>query len=133
MHTKSAFKKLLKIDKIVIEDMYFEYIKNSEDLVVRVRPVKRELYRCPMCAKVCIKYDRASKIKRWWSLDFGSTCVYLEAYAPRVKCREHGVITAHVPWAGHGSEFTKDFETAVTWLSYLADTSCHGTGCFRVF
>ena len=120
MHTKSAFKKLLKIDKIVIEDMYFEYIKNSEDLVVRVRPVKRELSRCPTCAKVCIKYDRASKIKRWRSLDFGSTQVYLEAYAPRVKCREHGIVTARVPWARHGSEFTKDFETAVTWLTLHA-------------
>jgi transposase len=53
-------------------------------------------------------------------LDFGSERVYIEAAAPRVKCREHGVVVAKVPWARHGSDYTCDFETAVTWLTLHA-------------
>lgn len=29
--------------------------------------------------------------------------VYLEADSPRVRCCEHGVVAAQVPWARHGS------------------------------
>jgi len=46
--------------------------------------------------------------------------VYIEAVAPRVKCREHGVVVAKVPWARHDSSYTYDFETAVTWLTLHA-------------
>ncbi|HEY5842745.1 MAG TPA: hypothetical protein VIU87_15030 [Mycobacterium sp.] len=29
----------------------------------------------------------------------GTSKAYLQAAAPRVECREHGVVVAHVPWA----------------------------------
>jgi len=46
--------------------------------------------------------------------------VYIEATAPRVQCPEHGVVVAKVPWARHDSDYTYDFETAVTWLALHA-------------
>jgi len=43
--------------------------------------------------------------------------VFLEAPAPRVACRTHGVLVARVPWARHGSRFTAAFEEQTAWLS----------------
>jgi transposase len=37
-----------------------------------------------------------------------------------VKCPEHGVKVSKVPWARHDSDYTYDFETAVTWLTLHA-------------
>jgi len=42
---------------------------------------------------------------------------YVEGEAPRVKCREHGVVVAAVPWARHGSGFTRAFEDQAAWLA----------------
>jgi transposase len=50
-------------------------------------------------------------------LDLGVVMVVLEADAPRVACREHGVTVAAVPWARHGSGFTRDFEDQAAWLA----------------
>jgi transposase len=69
---------------------------------------------------MCTGYDSTNKIRRWRSLDFGSMRVYIEAFAPRIKCDEHGVLVAKVPWARHDSDYTYDFETAVTWLTLHA-------------
>jgi len=120
MHTKTAFKKLLRVEKIVIENVYFEDVNNEEIFVVKVRPEKREINRCPHCGKCCPGYNDSKKIRRWRSLDFGSTKVYIEANSPRIKCSEHGVIVARVPWARHNSDYTYDFETAVTWFTLHA-------------
>ena len=42
---------------------------------------------------------------------------YIEADAPRVRCRRHGVVVCAVPWARHGSRFTRAFEQQVAWLA----------------
>lgn len=132
MRISSALKKLLKIDKIAIENVYFETIANDEEIfVIRVRPIKRETNRCPHCGKRCMGYDNTNKLKRWRSLDLGSMRVYIEACSPRVTCREHGVITARVPWAAHKSDFTYDFDTAVTW-STLHATSTAVSEYYRI-
>jgi transposase len=34
-----------------------------------------------------------------------------------VKCREHGIVVAAVPWARHESRFTREFEEQVAWLA----------------
>lgn len=116
MHTKSLIKRLLRIERIVIENVYFEADEKEEILVVKVRPLVRDRLRCPHCGKRCQGYDSSKKLRRWRSLDLGSTRVYIEAPAPRVTCPEHGVVVAKVPWARHSSGYTYDFETAVTWL-----------------
>jgi transposase len=41
---------------------------------------------------------------------------FLEADSPRVRCREHGVVVAHVPWAAHGAGHTHSFDQQVAWL-----------------
>jgi len=42
---------------------------------------------------------------------------HVEAEAPRVQCKRHGVIVAAVPWARHGSWFTRPFEDQCAWLA----------------
>ena len=120
MHTKSLIKHLLRIDRIVVEDVRFEETEEEEFLIVRARPFKRDTFRCPHCGKQCKGYDSYRKIRKWRSLDLGSTRVYIESYAPRVNCKEHGVLVARVPWARHNTGYTYDFETAVTWLTLHA-------------
>jgi transposase len=42
---------------------------------------------------------------------------YLEADSPRVQCRSHGVVVAHVPWAEHAAGHTHTFDQQVAWLA----------------
>ena len=53
----------------------------------------------------------------WRTLDVGATFAFLEADAPRVRCREHGVVVRAVPWARHKSRFTRVFEDQAAWLA----------------
>jgi transposase len=41
----------------------------------------------------------------------------VEADAPRVSCRRHGVVVCAVPWARHQARFTTAFEDQVAWLA----------------
>src|SRR4051812_38259473 len=43
--------------------------------------------------------------------------VSLEAHAPRVRCRQHGIAVAAVPWARHGAGHTREFDEQVAWLA----------------
>ena len=86
-------------------------------VVVAVRPKARERDRCPHCRRRCPGYDWGQGRRRWRALDLGTTFAYLEAWAPRVSCREHGVVVAAVPWARHDSSFTRAFEDQVAWLA----------------
>jgi transposase len=117
MHTKTLIKRLLRIDKIAIENIEFESANDEDLLIVRARPMSRDTNRCPKCSKRCNGYDSSNKVRRWRSLDFGSHRVYIEALAPRIECLEHGVLVAQFPWARHDSDYTYDFEAAVTWLT----------------
>src|SRR5450759_4442730 len=49
-------------------------------------------------------------------LDFGQVRAFLEADSPRVRCAEHGVIAAQVPWARHGAGHTYAFDDTAAWL-----------------
>jgi transposase len=117
MHTTSLVKRLLRINKIAVEDVGFETVNDEDTLVIRARPMSRDMNRCPKCGKRCKGHDSSGKVRRWRSLDFGSHRVYIEAFAPRIECPVHGVLVAKVPWARHDSDYTYDFETAATWLT----------------
>lgn len=117
MHTKTLIKRLLHIEKIAIEDVRFETTGEEDVMRIAARPLSRDRQRCPKCGKRCKGYDSSTKVRCWRSLDFGNYRVYIEAFAPRIECPEHGVLVAKVPWARHDSDFTYDFETAVTWLT----------------
>lgn len=117
---KSLLKKLLDIALLVVESAYFD---GSGNLVVAVRPHKSRQRRCPHCGRKCAGYDSRGNRRRWRSLDFGSTMVYLEYDIVRVECPEHGVHAESVPWAHHASRFTYAFEQQVAWLCVHANRS----------
>jgi transposase len=96
-----------------VEDVWLD----EEQLVVAVRPIARERDRCPRCRRLCPGYDLGEGRRRWRALDCGTTLVFLEAHAPRIRCKRHGVLVAAVPWARHGSGFTHQFEEQVAWLA----------------
>ena len=123
MHTKLLIKHLLGVGRISIKEVHFETARDEEIFVIHARPFSRDTNRCPICGKKCQGYDSSNRVRRWRSLDFGSKRVYIEATAPRVKCCEHGVVVAKIPWARHDSDYTYDFETAVTWLTLHATIS----------
>jgi transposase len=56
-------------------------------------------------------------------LDLGTTKVFLEANAPRVRCDDHGVTVAAVPWARHAAGHTRDFDDLAAWLAVRTSKS----------
>jgi transposase len=115
----SVWKVLLGVEQhVVVEAVELEVGDDGEAVVVAsVRPARRRASRCGQCLGRCAGYDRGEGRRRWRGLDLGTTRVFLEAEAPRVRCREHGVIVAAVPWARHDSLFTAAFEDQVVWLA----------------
>lgn len=95
--------------------------KTSEVLVLSVRPKASQAGRCSRCRTRCPGYDAGGRdgdgIRRWRTLDVGTTKAYLQAPAPRVFCAEHGVVVAHVPWARPGAKHTWAFEDTCAWLA----------------
>ena len=62
-------------------------------------------------------YDHGEGRRRWRALDLGTTKVFVEAAAPRIRCRAHGVTVAAVPWARHDAGHTRDFDDMAAWLA----------------
>jgi transposase len=89
----------------------------EEVLVFTVRPTAAAAGRCSRCRARCPGYDAGNGVRRWRTLDVGSTKAYLQASAPRVSCREHGVVVAHVPWARPGAKCSYVFEDTCAWLA----------------
>jgi transposase len=108
------WKTLLGLHRVVIEEVEFG---QDGELVVAVRPRAGERDRCPHCRRRCPGYDQGEGRRRWRALDLGTSFCFLEAWAPRVRCRRHGVIVAAVPWARHDASFTRSFEDQVAWLA----------------
>jgi transposase len=87
------------------------------EVIVSVRPGWRERDRCGVCRRRSPGYDLGEGRRRWRTLDLGTTFAFVEADAPRVTCRRHGVVVVAVPWARHDSRFTRAFEDQVCWLA----------------
>lgn len=113
---------------MVIEDVTIETEttgrkrpKTSEVLVLSVRAKASQAGRCSRCRKRCPGYDAGGRdgdgIRRWRTLDVGTTKAYLQAAVPRVQCAEDGVVVAHVPWARPGAKHTWAFEDTCAWLA----------------
>lgn len=109
----------LGVESGVIEDVREE--GDSELFVVRVRPRREHRRRCPLCLVRCPGYDAGDGVRRWRTHDVGMMRAVIEAAAPRVKCATHGVLVSHVPWARHGSGFTRSFEDTIAWLAVRTD------------
>jgi transposase len=116
VHISSLVKKLLNVKDILVEDVKFESKKGEEILVVVANLPKRKRHKCGICGRKSKGYDSGGDLRRWRSLDFGSMRVYIEAPAPRVSCKDCGIVVAAVPWARHKSRFTYGFEDTTAWL-----------------
>ena len=86
-------------------------------VVVQVRPKAYAANRCGRCALRCPGHDRGPGVRRWRAPDLGPLRVFLEAAVPRVRCPQHRVVLARVPWARHGARHTRDFEDLTAWLA----------------
>ena len=117
MRPTRVWKKLLGLSRVVVEDVRFEEGEGRAAVVVSLRPKARERDRCPHCRRRCAGYDWGEGRRRWRALDLGTTFCFLEAEAPRVECKRHGVVVCAVPWARHDSKFTRAFEDQVCWLA----------------
>jgi transposase len=106
--------RLLGLARAVVEDVW---MTADGAVVVAARPRARERDRCPHCRRRCPGYDLGEGRRRWRALDLGTTYAYVEADAPRVECKRHGVVVAAVPWARHDSWFTSAFEDQTAWLA----------------
>ena len=115
MRDASLWGALLGVEKTVIEGL--EYDEDAELLVAYVRPASRARSRCGVCGRPCPGYDAGEGRRTWRALDLGTIRTVLEADAPRVRCREHGVVVAAVPWARHDAGHTYAFDETVAWLA----------------
>ena len=105
------------LQRAVIEDVR---MGSEGEVIVSARPGWRERDRCGVCRRRSPGFDLGEGRRRWRALDLGTTFAFVEAEAPRVRCRRHGVVVCAVPWARHGSRFTRAFEDQVSWLAVNA-------------
>ena len=75
------------------------------------------LLTCPRCGRR--RRGRESrKVRRWRHFSIWGNEVYLEGEIRRLRCKKcEAVVTEAVPWARHGSDFTRPFEDAVALLA----------------
>ena len=121
MRAKELVQAIIGSKGFVLEDITVSAEMN--EIKLSVHPTKREKGRCGICHRRAPLYDKGRGMRRWRCLDEGAQRVYVEAESPRICCRKHGVVTAAVPWARHGSRFTKSFEETTAWLSTHASRS----------
>ena len=106
--------RLLGLGRAVVEDVW---IGEAGEVVVAARPSWRERDRCGVCRRRSPGFDLGEGRRRWRALDLGTTMAVIEADAPRVTCRRHGIVVCAVPWARHKSRFTRAFEDQTAWLA----------------
>lgn len=113
MRSVRVWARLLGVEGVVVEGVALE----AEAVIVSVRPGLGWRQRCGICHRRSPRFDAGEGRRRWRALDLGSTMTFLEADAPRVQCREHGVVVIAVPWARHGARSTRAFDDQTAWLA----------------
>lgn len=121
MRNARLWRGLLGVEQTVVEGVEFD--GDERVVVAHVRVSKGARRRCGRCGVRSPWFDRGEG-RRWWrGLDLGTVRVVLEADAPRVECRVHGVVVAQVPWARHGAGHTRAFDDQVAWLAVVCSKS----------
>jgi transposase len=121
VRNRSVWERACGLTETVVEGVDFD--DASSAVVVSVRPAAKQRGRCGRCRRRSPRYDRGEGRRRWRALDLGTTKVFLEAAAPRVRCRAHGVTVAAVPWARHDAGHTRDFDDVAAWLAVRTSKS----------
>ena len=104
----------------VVEDVS---VDGDGAVVLHARPLARRASRCGRCGRRASGYDQGRGRRRWRSLDLGAVRCFIEADAPRVACRRHGVVTVAAPWARPGASHTRGFEDVAAWLATQTSTT----------
>lgn len=124
MRNNRVWQRSFGLAHTVVEDVGFD--DEAEAVIVSVRPRAKARNRCGRCGRRSPRYDRGEGRRRWRALDLGTTRVFVEADAPRVRCRDHGPTVAGVPWARHGAGHTRDFDDYAAWLAVHVSKSAVG-------
>ena len=104
MRVTTVFNGLLALQGAFVRGVAFD----PTGIVVDVAR-RHHRHRCPRCTfPTRARYDRTAR--EWRHLSLGKWRVVIRAALCRLACPEHGVVTEAVPWAEHGSRFTRDFE-----------------------
>ncbi|WP_327241578.1 ISL3 family transposase [Streptomyces sp. NBC_01320] len=109
------WKRTLTAEHTVVEGVRID--ENEQCVVVSVRPDTRRRQRCGRCRRPAPWFDAGRGRRRWRDLDHGVMRVFLEADAPRVDCRRHGVTVTAVPWARHAAGHTYAFDQQAAWMA----------------
>ena len=88
---------------------------NPFELHLEIGAERGAKYPCPTCGAMCAAHDFEEMT--WRHLNFFQHHCYISARVPRVKCKEHGIHRATVPWSRPGSGFTLLFEQVVMSLA----------------
>lgn len=115
MRETRVWRDLLGLENTVLEAV--EVDDDTNVIVVHARPSASRRGRCGICQRRSPGYDAGDGRRRWRALDLGTMKAFVEADAPRVRCRRHGVTVASVPWARHDAGHTRDFDDQVAWLA----------------
>lgn len=122
MRQTRVWARLLDVQGTIVEGVSVEEDEEGEmaAVVVAVHLRRGDQGRCGRCRRRCPGYDRGEGRRRWRHrrhLDLGTVQSFIEAEAPRVRCPEHGVVVAWVPWARHGAGHTRAFDDTIAWLA----------------
>lgn len=123
MRTARMLVRALGVERAVVQDVSWEGAPGLQAMFVRVRLRREDERRCPHCGRRCPRYDSGAGTRHWRAPNVGLCPAYVVAGAPRVRCREHGVVVQRVPWARYGSRFTTAFEDQAAWLAVRTDKS----------
>ncbi len=115
MRNSSVWREAFGLARTVVEGVTFD--DRTGAVVISARPQARARGRCGRCGRRSARYDRGEGRRRWRALDLGTTKVFVEGDAPRVRCRSHGPTVARVPWARHDAGHTRDFDDQAAWLA----------------
>ena len=108
MQDKDLYQQILGLDSPwTVSDVELDH--EQHEIRVHVNHPRGAKFCCPECQRELPCHDHAEE-RRWRHLDSCQFKTILIASQPRVKCPEHGVKTALVPWAEKNSRFTLMFE-----------------------
>lgn len=115
MRVKTLLRELLGLmaGVVVCDWVLWQRSGRRAHLEVTVRTRARRRPRCGRCGARAPLYDRPRGPRRWRHVDVGYATCELVAEVGRVNCPEHGPTVAQVPWARHGSWFSRAFEDLV--------------------
>ena len=111
----SLAKMLIGVEDVVVEGVGFD--DGRQAVVIDARPRGPQGCRCGRCGRRAPRYDGGRGSRLWRCCDLAGARVYVRCDAFRVDCPDCGPTVRAVPWAAHGSRFTRAFEDTCCWCA----------------